>query len=62
MGSDQLVGTMDIIQRQAAKKAGKAIDEEKVLYLIFAILGGREGEGEELDCCYYLLKILNRQQ
>ena len=42
MGSDQLVGTMDIIQRQAAKKAGKAIDEEKVLYLIFAIWeGGR---------------------
>lgn len=30
MGSDQLVGTMDIIQRQAAKRAGKQIDEEKV--------------------------------
>jgi len=30
MGVDQLVGTMDIIQRQAAKKAGKSIDEEKV--------------------------------
>jgi len=31
MGSDQLVGTMDIIQRQAAQRAGRKFDEEKAL-------------------------------
>jgi acetyl-CoA carboxylase carboxyltransferase component len=29
MGPDQLVGVMEIVQRQAAAKAGKAIDEDK---------------------------------